>query len=82
MTKYECSRIIGIRASQISDGSPIFIKNADSLTNIHIAALELQQGLLDIMIRRPLPNDLYYEIHISKLDLPRDLDAIITMLSS
>ena len=47
---------------------------------MYIAALELRQGALDLMVRRPLPNNNEYtEVHISELTLPDDLDALIAL---
>ena len=46
---------------------------------MYIAACELKAGLLDLMIRRPLPLNKYTEVHISELALPDDLDALIAL---
>ena len=46
---------------------------------IYIAALELKQNLLDIVIRRPLPLGRFYEISVSELDLPDDIDTLVNM---
>ena len=81
MTKYECSRIIGIRAAQLSMSAPVMVDvPIDYQGNfIYIAALELKQSLLDIIIRRPLPLGRFYEISVSELDLPDDIDTLINM---
>ena len=46
---------------------------------VYIAALELQARALDIVIRRPLPMGQYYEINIKELELPDDVDTVVTM---
>lgn len=45
----------------------------------YIAALELKHGLLDIVIRRPLPKRHYYEVNINELELPDDLESLLVM---
>lgn len=84
LTKYECSRIIGIRAAQISMSAPVFVEVAPKHQNnfMYIAALELKRGLLDIVVRRPLPLNKFYEINVSELELTDDLDALIDMFES
>lgn len=84
LTKYECSRIIGVRTLQLQMNAPILIdmqsvdiRNRNN--EMYIAALELKQGALDLMIRRPLPQNQFHEVHISKLTLPDDLDALISL---
>lgn len=80
LTKYECSRIIGMRAAQLSLSANALIDTTNCNNNyMYIAALELKQKKLDIMIRRPLPFDKYYEKHISELELTDDIDIIIDM---
>ena len=81
LTKYECSRIIGIRASQISMSAPVLIDvPAPKQSNfLYIAALELKRGLLDMKVRRPLPQNEYYEINVKDMLLPTDVDTLIQM---
>jgi DNA-directed RNA polymerase subunit K/omega len=58
LTKYERTRIIGQRASQINSGSKPFLKNVpDSIMDGHIiATMELDMKSIPFIIRRPLPN--------------------------
>ena len=81
LTKYECSRIIGIRASQIGMSAPILIDVPKTKQdNFHyIAAMELRAGVLDVVIRRPLPMSKYYEVHLRDLKLPDDLDSLLSI---
>lgn len=83
LTKYECSRIIGVRVLQLQMNAPILI-DINSIprkknNEMYIAALELKQGVLDLMVRRPLPRNQFHEVHISKLTIPDDLDALIAL---
>lgn len=57
LTKYEKTRVLGARASQIANGSPPYIKLTKPLLNgLLIAEMELQEQKLPFIIRRPLPN--------------------------
>ena len=61
LTKYEHARIIGTRALQISMGAPMLIKLSDDelkkmgYNTIEIAKLEFKQGLIPIVVKRPMP---------------------------
>jgi DNA-directed RNA polymerase subunit K/omega len=54
ITKYEKARIIGIRAEQIANGSPFFVKidNIEQLNPIQIAEKEFESGKSPIRIQR------------------------------
>ena len=73
-TKYEKARIIGARALQISMGAPILVKlTEDELKNlgynaIEIAKLEFKQGLIPIVVKRPLPSTAKKEISAKPFD--------------
>jgi DNA-directed RNA polymerase subunit K len=60
-TKYEKARIIGARALQIAMGAPLILKLTKedfeklSYDPIKIAEKELEEGVLPITIRRPMP---------------------------
>lgn len=60
-TKYEKARIIGARATQISQGAPLYREmNDDELKALHydpiaIALIEYDEGLIPIGIKKPLP---------------------------
>jgi DNA-directed RNA polymerase I, II, and III subunit RPABC2 len=57
LTKYEYTRILGVRASQIENGSPLFIDVSDTLIDSYlIACEELHQKKLPFIVKRPLPN--------------------------
>lgn len=57
LTKYEYTRILGVRASQIEQGAPLFINVPDSLIDSYlIAKEELHQKRLPFIVKRPLPN--------------------------
>jgi len=57
LTHYEKTKIIGLRANQISKGSSPFIAVPKHITDVRdIARMELEQKRLPFIIKRPLPN--------------------------
>ena len=57
LTKYERARILGQRAKQIETGATPFIKVPENVIDGYIIAeMELKQGRIPFIIRRPLPN--------------------------
>jgi len=60
LTKFERTKIIGLRANQISKGSVPFVAVPKHITDVRdIARLELEQKRLPFIVKRPLPNGLY-----------------------
>ena len=60
LTIYEKTKIIGMRANQLSQGAAPFIKVPDYVKNVtEIAKMELEQKRLPYIIKRPLPNGEY-----------------------
>ena len=68
LTKYERVRLLGTRSKQISDGSKIFIKSDKIENAMDIAKLELENKVIPLKIKRPLPNGNYEIWSISELD--------------
>jgi len=57
LTNFEKTKIIGLRANQISKGSIPYISVPKHVTDVKmIARLELEQKRLPFIIKRPLPN--------------------------
>ncbi len=57
LTNFERTKIIGLRANQLSKGSAPFIAVPKHITDVKdIAKLELEQKRLPFIIKRPLPN--------------------------
>jgi len=57
LTNFEKTKIIGLRANQISKGSSPFITVPAHVTDVRqIARLELEQKRLPFIIKRPLPD--------------------------
>ncbi len=65
MTKYERAKVLGIRARQIS------MENSSTLTveidPIEIARKELEEGKINITIRRYLPDGTYKDWNVNEL---------------
>ena len=60
LTKFERTKIIGLRANQLSKGAAAFIAVPKHITDVRdIARLELEQKRLPYIIKRPLPNGLF-----------------------
>lgn len=57
LSKYERARILGLRAKQLNTGSAAFVEIPEGVIDgLIIARLELAQGKIPFIIRRPLPN--------------------------
>ena len=60
MTVFERTKIIGLRANQLSKGSVPFVAIPKHITDVRdIARLELEQKRLPFIIKRPLPNGMF-----------------------
>jgi DNA-directed RNA polymerase I, II, and III subunit RPABC2 len=57
LTKYEYTRILGVRAGQIEQGAELFVTVPDTLIDSYlIAKEELHQKKIPFIIKRPIPN--------------------------
>ena len=57
MSKFEYTRILGIRAKQLNNGAKPFVKVPDGIIDGYlIAKIELESKVLPFIIRRPIPN--------------------------
>ena len=67
LTKFEKSRIIGIRAQQLSQNMPALVDISDCTTPIEIALKELKEGRLPFIIRREMPNGSFEDWRVDEL---------------
>ena len=68
LTNFERTKIIGLRANQISRGSVPFISVPKHITDVRdIARLELEQKRLPYLIKRPLPDGTFEYWRLSDL---------------
>jgi len=66
LTKFEIVRMIGVRATQLSQGSPPTVDIGDLTDCIDIAKKELKAGTIPLIIIRTFPNGKKEEIKIKK----------------
>lgn len=70
LTLYEKTKIIGLRANQLSKGARPYVPVPDHITSVRdIARMELEQKRLPFIVKRPLPNGAYEYWRLSDLIL-------------
>ncbi len=67
LTRYECARIIGGRALQLSLGAFPLVEVKPGDIPIDIAQRELEAGVLPIIIRRKKPDGTYVDVPLREL---------------
>lgn len=68
LTNFERTKIIGLRANQLSKGAAAFISVPKHITDVRdIARLELEQKRLPFIIKRPMPNGSFEYWRLSDL---------------
>jgi DNA-directed RNA polymerase I, II, and III subunit RPABC2 len=68
LTNYEKTKMIGLRANQLSKGSVPFVAVPKHITDVRdIARLELEQKRLPYIVKRPLPNGTFEYWRLSDL---------------
>lgn len=70
LTKYEKTRILGIRIKQLNNGALPYVKVAeDLLDNFVIAQRELKEKKIPFIIQRPLPNNTFEYWKLEDLEI-------------
>lgn len=59
ITKYEKTRILGVRATQISMNSPVMVDTNGLTDPLKIALKEFEEKKIPLIIRRRLPDGTY-----------------------
>ena len=67
LTKFEKTTVLGIRAQQISAGSPVMIDVGKLREPIEMAKKELVEGKCPLIVRRHLPNGTYEDWRLDEL---------------
>jgi len=67
MTKYERARVLGTRALQIAMCAPVMVELENESDPLQIAAKELRDQKIPIIIRRYLPDGSYEDWSIDEL---------------
>ena len=70
LTKYETTRILGIRIKQLNNNSKPYINVSENIMdNFLIANLELKEKKLPFIIERPLPNNTFEYWKLQDLEI-------------
>lgn len=70
LTKYEKTRILGQRAKQVNNGAKPLVKMDIPLIDGYLIALkELEEKMIPVIIRRPLPNGASEYWHLKDLEI-------------
>jgi DNA-directed RNA polymerase I, II, and III subunit RPABC2 len=70
LTKYEKTKILGLRAKQLNNGAVPFVKLSTNIIDGYLIALkELEQKKIPFIIRRPLPNGASEYWHLQDLEI-------------
>ncbi len=71
LTKFEKTRIIGLRALELSLGAPplIPVEQSSRLSAIEIAAQEVEKKILPLIIGRRMPDGSYVYVPLSDLEV-------------
>ena len=70
LTKYEKTKIIGLRLKQLNSGAkPYIVVDESIIDNIIIANMELLQKKLPFIIQRPLPNNTFEYWKLQDLEI-------------
>ena len=82
LTKYEVSRLVGIRANQLAMGAEPKVKvdASKSYNYLLIAALEVQNKTLFASVRRCHPDGPFQDVDIRTLSLPNDMVMLVKLL--
>lgn len=82
LTKYECTRIIGLRSLEIQNGSSHLVNDVTDrkllMDSTYIAALELKRGLLDFKLNRRYPFNKMEQISGKDFVVHKDVLVLIT----
>ena len=70
MTKYEKTRILGIRTKQLNNGNIPYVSVDEGLNNNYLIALkELNEKRLPFIIKRPMPNNKFEYWKLTDLEI-------------
>lgn len=67
LTKYERTRIIGVRAQQLNKQAPPLVKVNGLTDTVKIAEKELEERKIPLIIRRRLPGGDYEDVRVIQL---------------
>ena len=70
LTKYEFVRLLTDRTKQLAQGAKQMLKNTNELSSKEIAKLEIKEGVIPLIIERPIPNSKSERWKVSELNIP------------
>lgn len=70
LTKYEFVRLLTDRTKQLAQGAKHMLKNTQELSSKEIAKLEIKEGVIPLIIERPIPNSKSERWKVSELQIP------------
>ena len=73
MTKYEYTRVRGIRLQQLMDGMKAFISHEKDVSFEEIFKKELEERKIPLMVTRPIGHDKFIDIPISEMNIDKYL---------
>lgn len=73
LTKYEFVRLLTDRTKQLAQGAKHMLKNTQELSSKEIAKLEIKEGVIPLIIERPIPNSKSERWKVSELYIPDHL---------
>ena len=73
MTKFEYTRLLGIRAMQVSMNAPVMIDVGNMIDPIEIAKKEIKECKIPLIIKRKLPNGTFENWSICNMIIPNDM---------
>lgn len=76
LTKYERTRILGVRAEQIKNGALVIIDYGNEKDPLKIARIEFDQKQTPLFIRRYKPNKQFIDIKVSDLVRTREINNL------
>ena len=71
MTKYEYTRVRGIRIQQLIDGMPSFVDHDNDATYEEIVKKELLEKKIPLMITRPCGFEKYVDIPVCEMNVEK-----------
>ena len=71
MTKYEYTRIRGIRLQQLTDGMKAFVTHDKDATYEEIFEKELKEKKIPLLVTRPVGYNKFIDIPVSELNVDR-----------
>lgn len=75
MTKYEFTRILGIRIQQLVDGMETFVEHNKDASYDEIVMQELYEKKLPLIITRPSGFNKSIDIPVSEIDVSKFVDG-------